>query len=198
MSPDPLKRPLQTQRDNGPVVWARGLVLAMLLAGCGVSIHDMAANGDVERVAAMLEQAPGLLESTNREGKAKGKTPLHYAVTYGREEVVAFLIGKGANVNADDETGMTPLHIAATLDRVAEAEALVEYGADLEARDAFGDTPLHMAAIHDKRRILRWLVEAGADVHAENNAGLTPIQSARRHRRENAVTVLEQWDVVND
>lgn len=176
------------------------LLLAMLVltAGCGISIHDAAANGEVALVAAMLDRDPALLESTNREGKAKGKTPLHYAVTYGREEVVALLLDRGAQVNAADATGLTPLHIAATLDRTGEAELLLSRGADIEARDAFGDTPLHLAAIFGQTRILPVLAEHGADLYARNDHDQTPVQAARYYRKERAVAVFEAMDLTDD
>jgi ankyrin repeat protein len=32
-----------------------------------------------------------------------GKTPLHYAVEKGRAEVVSLLLGRGANIDAEDQ-----------------------------------------------------------------------------------------------
>uniref|UniRef100_A0A3Q2PWR2 Myotrophin n=1 Tax=Fundulus heteroclitus TaxID=8078 RepID=A0A3Q2PWR2_FUNHE len=38
-----------------------------------------------------------------------GRKPLHYAADFGQGDVVAYLISKGANVNATDKHGITPL-----------------------------------------------------------------------------------------
>ncbi len=157
------------------------------MPGCAVSVHDMAANGNVAKVAAMLEERPELLEQPN----PMGKTPLFYAVTYGREDVVQLLLDKGANVNTADQTGMTPLHVAATLDRIEEARLLIDYGADLEARDDFGDTPLHSAAIHGKLQFVEFLLDNGADADAENNDGLRTADLAEKYRNDDIARFLE-------
>lgn len=156
--------------------------------GCGVSIHDAAANGDIGAVSRMLERGHSLLESRN----ALGKTPLFYAVTYGQPEVVAFLLERGAAVNAADKTGMTPLHAAATLSRTDEAQLLLRHGAALEARDVFGDTPFHLAAVFGQPDMLRWLAQAGADIRSLNDANLSPLESAlRQHKNEAADTIRQ-------
>lgn len=172
-------------RIAGRRCWALP-ALAVLLAGCGVSVHDLTANGDLERVEAMLDAEPSLLEATND----MGKTPLHYAVTYGQRDVAAALLERGAKVHAACVTGMTPLHTAAMLNRVAEAELLLAHQARIDARDAFGDTPLHLAAIHNQDEITGFLIEHGADPTLLNNAGLTPLDLARKHRRQDAIDLL--------
>jgi len=40
------------------------------------------------------------------------KTPLHFAALNNHEEVLAALLGVGANMEAKDEQGCTPLHLA--------------------------------------------------------------------------------------
>lgn len=172
--------------------------LAAAVCGCGTSIHDAAANGDVALVARILERDPSLLQSTNRLGKARGKTPLHYAVTYGQEQSTALLIAKGADVNAADQTGMTPLHIAATLSQIDEAALLIAHGADLEARDTFGDTPLHHAALFNQPAMVYWLIAAGADRYAWNNEGVIPRESARRQRNAEALAAFDEADASDD
>lgn len=43
---------------------------------------------------------------------AKGNTPLHYAVGYGRVEFVRLLLSAGASAQARNATGLTPHAIA--------------------------------------------------------------------------------------
>ena len=169
----------------------------LLLAGCGVSIHDAVGQKDRELVEAMLAENPEFVNARTTTGKAKGKTPLHYAVTYGAEDLIDLLVGKGADVNAVDDTGLTPLHVAAMIRRVKEAELLIGHGAGLEARDKFGDTPFHYAALHGQLRMVQLLLEAGADPHTVNNAGLSPLESAVQNRKQDVVEFLrhlDDWD----
>ncbi|KAJ1166417.1 hypothetical protein NDU88_006821 [Pleurodeles waltl] len=38
-----------------------------------------------------------------------GRKPLHYAADCGQEEILEFLLSKGADINAADKHGITPL-----------------------------------------------------------------------------------------
>ena len=59
-------------------------------------IHDAARQGDLAKIKRLLEKNPGLLEARNQNEK----TPLHFAAQGGHKEIVEFLIGKGADINA--------------------------------------------------------------------------------------------------
>jgi len=162
--------------------------------GCEDSLHDVVHRRDAERAEAMLARAPALVHARN----PLGKTPLHYAVTYGAPEFIDLLVAHGADVNAVDNTGLTPLHVAAMLGRVSEARQLIDYHADLEARDQFGDTPLHVAALYGKLRLVKLLAEAGADTETVNRKSLRPADLARGNRREDVLEYLQQLDACDD
>lgn len=170
----------RTHRMDG---FARRMALAWVVSGpllcCAPSPHDLAARGDVERLAERLDEDPDLIADRND----LDKTPLHYAATYGKPESIELLLMRGADPNAADRTGMTPLHCAATLNRVREAELLLGAGGRIDARDAFGDTPLHTAAMHGQMGFVEFLLARGADPNVKNNEGLTPAELARRHRK---------------
>lgn len=158
-----------------------------VFSGCGMSVHDVVAAGDAARVQEMLAQDPDAIERRDK----LGKTPLFFAVTYGREEMVDLLIEQGADVNAQDDTGLTPLHVAAFMSRPACAEKLLNAGARIDTVDVFGDTPLHSAAIHGMTGMIGFLVRRGADVTAANNKGETPLDLAVKYEQERAVETLK-------
>ena len=64
-----------------------------------------------------------------------GWTPLHYAATGGQLRVLAFLIGSGADVNAESPNGTTPLMMAAMYGNDATVKLLLESGANVETRN---------------------------------------------------------------
>ena len=64
-----------------------------------------------------------------------GWTPLHYAATGGQMRVLAFLIGSGADVNAESPNGTTPLMMAAMYGNAATVKLLLESGANVETRN---------------------------------------------------------------
>ena len=51
-------------------------------------------NGDLEAVTKFINQNPKLINE-----QIKGRTYLHYACDYGQEEIIDYLLRKGANIN---------------------------------------------------------------------------------------------------
>ncbi|GMU93072.1 MAG: hypothetical protein AMXMBFR4_21300 [Candidatus Hydrogenedentota bacterium] len=180
------KRPLKLRRREVQTLGVLILAALASLSGCGQSIHDAALKGDIQTVRRMLEADPSLIHART----PLEKTPLHQAITSGNDELIQFLIERGADVNARDKTGLTPLHVAAWWMATRRARQLLDLGADIHAVDVFGDTPLHTAAMHDRAAMCRFLIEQGADPDARNREGLRPIDLAIKHRAGKAAEVL--------
>lgn len=176
----------RTRLDSLAHVWSLAFVVSALVS-CTPSIHDVVARGDVELVTTMIEADASLVHARND----MEKTPLHYAVTNRKDEIITLLIEQGAEVDAADLTGMTPLHVAATLDRYDQAVLLLDNGAEIEARDSFEDTPLHSAAMHGNLKVLNLLAKRGAKLGALNGDGLSPAELAKKYNRSDALKRLE-------
>jgi uncharacterized protein len=163
---------------RGSVFQYLALLVLGVTTGCGASIHDKIAQGDMPGVQAMLERHPEWVKlQTNR-----GKTPLHYAVSYGQTGCMNVLLEHGADLNDRDHTGMTPLHVTAMLGRTREAEWLLDHGAQRDAKDSFGDTPLHTAAVFGQEDMVKMLLDRGSDGTARNARGKTPFELAINNR----------------
>lgn len=93
---------------------------------------------------------------------------LHQAAEAGDLAQVKTLIGRGADVNAEDEKGYTALNYAAARGRREVAELLIGAGADINASDANGSTALSSAILRDDLDMVRLLVDKGADVNAHS------------------------------
>ena len=156
-------------------------IAAVVLVGCGGSIHDAAVEGNIEAVKQHL--AAG----TDVNAKVKdGSTPLHLAAVKGHKEIVELLIAKGADVNAKGKGEMTPLHIAANKE---VAELLIAKGADVNAKMDNGSTPLNWAMNLNQKEtadLLRkhggktgdWL-KVGDSIHIAAKVG--HIEAVRQH-----------------
>jgi len=103
------------------------------------SIHCFAKDGKLAHLEAILEKYPQLRDA--RRDKQLGKptvgddyTPLQTAAFHGRNDVVALLIKKGADVNVADGYGYTPLHLAANGDFLDIVKQLVKAGANADAK----------------------------------------------------------------
>ncbi len=131
-----------------------------LLAG---EIHDAVVSGDLDKVRALLETDPGLLESKDENSN----TPLLRACQSGKISVAIFLLDQGANVNATDNWNATPLIRSCQIpdQDVNLVQRLVDKGADVNHMGYNGNSPLHWAAYQGNLQVAEFLIDKGADVN---------------------------------
>lgn len=147
------------------------------------TIHDAAAAGDLTLVKAFLKSNPSLLDSKDK----LGETPLFKAAQEGHKDVVAFLLGSGAAVDAKcGHDNSTPLIGAATGPHQGApnaghgdvVEVLLANKADIEATNSQGWTPLIVASSIDNKPVAEALLAHNARVDAKNGEGETPLHLA--------------------
>ena len=144
------------------------------------ALYDAAHNGNVAEIKSYLTTN---FDSLNAE-VSDGLTLLHIAAAFGQEELVGFLLDRGAlvNKNASNEAGETPLHFAVlfrdeeTAARVADR--LIANGAELNAPQKGGQTALHHAVARGAKAVVETLIQAGADPMLKDRNGLTAMQLA--------------------
>ncbi|MDA1372205.1 MAG: ankyrin repeat domain-containing protein [Proteobacteria bacterium] len=135
-----------------------------------------------------------------------GMTPLHYSVEMSKPKLLAALLDRGADPNAQLSDGLpfrrgdyvgreayngaSPFWLAARLGELDMMRALLAAGADPELPSAYGVTPLMVAAgltQTDSRMVamdkllaaVKMLtLEVGADVHAVDRGGQTAVHGA--------------------
>jgi len=143
-----------------------------------------AVNGEWETVKKCLEQVPALITFTGAVSIVghiyRNVSLLHLAASWpGNEEMLEYLLSKGADVNAYDDRAGTPLHIVTKWCPDVEAlKILVDHGADVNTKNKWEEIPLHHAAKQTDVEILAYLISQGADVHAKNKQGETPLHCA--------------------
>ncbi|MDP0588116.1 MAG: ankyrin repeat domain-containing protein [Candidatus Endonucleobacter bathymodioli] len=114
-------------------------------------------NSDPDPIVKVLLAAGAAVDELLDSGKyaaylkARNYTLLHLAVSKGSNELLQFLIQKGANPNEIDEDGNRPLHLAASRlpstttnvqNFVSIFESLITAGADVNCKNEKGFTPL--------------------------------------------------------
>ena len=111
-------------------------------------------------LAALRGQDALVVKLVSRGAKVNktGWTPLHYAVTGGHLRATAFLIGAGADVNAESPNGTTPLMMAAMYGNDTTVKLLLESGAQAYLRNDQGLSAEDFAARagrEDSARLIR-------------------------------------------
>ncbi len=109
----------------------------------------------------------------NTRDISTGQAALHIVVARRDRTWMAFLIGKGANVNIRDFKGVTPLVLASNMNFVDGVELLIEKGARVDDANQAGETPL-ITAVHNRNvALMRILLKAGANPDRADNSGRT-------------------------
>lgn len=108
--------------------------------------------------------------------KAQMESGFLWACEYGRNDIVEFLLKKGMDLRAQENTGLTGLHWAAIGGQRETIKLLLERGAPLEMKNVYGATVLGQTlwcAINgdsdvDYILIIEMLIDAGAEIEDDS------------------------------
>ncbi|MHA7841004.1 MAG: ankyrin repeat domain-containing protein, partial [Gammaproteobacteria bacterium] len=157
------------------------LEVLKFLQGQGAAIDAVDNNGDTALHLASLFSGDVLtvswllgLEGCDIESRGQyGRTAfLLAAAQEGQLEVLKFLQGQGAAIDAVDEDGDTALHFASWSGDVLTVLWLLGLkGCDIERCGQYGRTAFLLAAEKGQLEVLQLLQEKGADIHAVDKEG---------------------------
>ncbi|PCG20424.1 ankyrin repeat domain-containing protein [Brachyspira sp. G79] len=129
-----------------------------------------------------------------------GINALVYASTYNNEEMVKFLLEKGADANTvceieneHTDISSTPLMNAAYRGNTNIINMLLENGADINYTTDYGMTALMMAASFNQFEAAKILLENNADTSITNGYGETALDLAKEEDYKDIVELLEQY-----
>jgi ankyrin repeat protein len=109
----------------------------------------------------------------------RGGTPLMYSATAGDLNAVAFLLARGAAIDARATNGWTALTLAAARGFDEVANLLLRRGADPNVTDIYGWTPLMRAVQHDRQAVVRVLLGSNrVKLDVQNESGHTALHQA--------------------
>jgi ankyrin repeat protein len=144
--------------------------------GAVLDFYEAATAGRIERVRALLDNQPELLDQLSPDGFPA----LGLAIFFRHDDVARLLIDRGANVKlqARNTQKTAPIHAAAARADLAMIRLLIEKGADVNAEQEAGFTPLHEAAATGQKALAELLLEHGADRAHRDSKGKTPSEWA--------------------
>jgi ankyrin repeat protein len=153
-------------------------------------IYESSAVGKFDSVANIIYKHPELINTFSDDGF----TPLGLACFFEHEEIVRYLLLKGAEVNipSRNELHVFPLHSAIASNNPNITRILLEAGADVNVVQQAGITPLHSAAHNGNIEIIILLVEAGSDIKAKMTDGKTPADMANEKGFDKIASILAE------
>lgn len=119
-----------------------------------------------------------------------GDTLLTYSVLLQKEDIIASVLGKGADPNRPNSLGYTPMDIAIEMLDIKALQLLIDNKADPKYLDGFGRTYLMHASRVGFLPAVELFVQQGVDVNAMDNDGFTALSIAYRHKKEIIIAYL--------
>ena len=157
------------------------------------TLHQAAADGDIEQVKLNLSQGVDINSEDNRR-----RTALLRAIEGKHSDIVKFLIDHSADINTKNRNQQTPLHIAANIGNKKTVELLLGKGSNIEAKDRFGRTPLFTAMTstsEDRREIIDLLIDKGAKVPEFHLAACIADMEKLKKRLQDGLDINSQQDI---
>ena len=154
-----------------------------------INVYEACSLGMKDKVRRELEKNPALLNSHAPDGF----TALGLACFFNHPDLVAWLLGKGADPNlpASNSFHVAPIHSACSVGSIDIVAMLIRHGADVNAKQQQDYTPLHQAAHAGRVDICELLLKNGADRNARTSGGQTPLDMAKEKDSKETVSLLE-------
>lgn len=173
------------KKKNTPFLCIFSVFLCTILC-LGEEIHELARNGELEKIRALLKKNPGLANSQD----SLKRTPLHCAAQSGNAATVNLILSLGGDIAIKDTQGEIPLHYAAQKGDMEIVERLIEAGSDLNALNNMEQTPLFNAILSGSIETCVLLKEKGAQIDTKDRHGWTPLLFAAWSGHDKIVSML--------
>ena len=131
---------------------------------------------------------------------ARGRTPLHNALSRGHGKLSVLLLVTGADPMAVDDSKVSPVHLAASCGDRAMLAILLKHLAErvsaeaaqecLNRADERGRTPVHVAAASGHAGCIELLAQHGASMNTKDTTRATPLLTALHSDRRRASLTL--------
>jgi ankyrin repeat protein len=154
------------------------------------NIVKYAGGGQLDTVNLLLAAGANIDTIAKPGPKTEAMTALLFAIQEDENEMVRFLIDRGADVNLSDRNGLTPLAAAAGKGDFDIFTILLAEGADPGISDKKGRTPLMAAVENGNVKIINALLAEGLDPNYADPKGNTLLHAAIKEGNTDAFKVL--------
>ncbi len=156
------------------------------IRGTGDELIHAAMSGDLVKVRQLVADGADV-NFANR----LGVTALMVAAQWNRPEIVHFLLSKGADVQAEENSSRCNVLMFACLSGNPEVVSLVlKHGAAVNSTTFDGRSALMTASFCGKLELVRMLLRHGADIDAMDRFGATALTQAAMSGHTDVETLL--------
>ncbi|KAF4502263.1 hypothetical protein FAGAP_1502 [Fusarium agapanthi] len=159
-------------------------------------IHAAAEGGNTQVLEAILDAVDDLsLEIRDRAQR----TPLWYACVGGHEDMVKFLLERGASTDVifDDGENIIPIIVSGGSEKNLKLVLEKNPNLDTDCILADGETPLFTAVYSGHSKIVSILLERGADVNRRSKYGNVPVFGAITNRQHETLQILLEHESID-
>jgi len=117
-------------------------------------------------------------------------SPLMASSMRGYDEIVTYLISKGANINQRTTNLDSCLSLAVWKNMTSTAKLLIGAGANVTGIDRFGDSMLHDAAKNGNTGLTEFFLTKTIDINHQNKEGLSPLHRASEFGHADVIKIL--------
>lgn len=150
------------------------LISASALANSNLDLIEAAGRGDLRAAKTALSQGADINFFSAHPNFMFTRSALEDAVGGQHQEMIEFLLKKGADANLQNDDGMSALDKAVQRDNLSAVALLIDSGGLVNPHRPI-DAPLHHAASGDLLQIAEYLVAHGATIDFKNYLGETPL-----------------------
>jgi ankyrin repeat protein len=142
--------------------------------------------GKREKIREALEKQPDLLNSRDLTGWG----PLQWATFIGRDDIVRWLLERGADSGFDSSHAMGPLHVACAWEQTDCLFLLLDKSFDVNASGPGGWTPLFWCTLNGQQRLVEVLLKRGSDPTMRDDQDRTVLHLAASNNQLKMVAAL--------
>ncbi|EMT66021.1 hypothetical protein FOC4_g10008140 [Fusarium odoratissimum] len=170
-------------------------MVEILLEGQTI-IHAAAEGGNTQVLETILEAVDdSSLEIRDRAQR----TPLWYACVEGHEDMVKYLLERGASTDVifDDGDNIIPIIVSGGSEKNLKLVLEKNPNLDTDCILPDGETPLFKAVNSGHDKVVPILLERGADVNRKSKYGNVPIFGAITNRQYDTLRILLEHDSID-